>query len=203
MSKNNFLTIREAKQPISFLLAWHIAREHYVIARVSFIQGLVYPSCLLAEQSVELFIKAILHLDHKSKDIHYLPDLLKRGKAKIGYFDLLLTDERLKAFIESLSLAYGKMRFGEAGFDINTKELYLALDEVVYNLDRLYQTASQSRVVQRVRAVQKDGVTTQSYEKQKCFLYVPTALKEAFLRDNKFFNESDISDDFMARVTMP
>jgi HEPN domain-containing protein len=203
MSKNNFLTIREVKQPISFLFAWHIAREHYVMARVSFMQGMVYPSCLLAEQSVELFIKAILHLDNKSKGTHYLPDLLKRGKAKIGYFDLLLTDERLKVFIESLSLAYGKMRFGEAGFDINTKELCFALDEVAYSLDRLYQTTAQPHIVQRVRAVQKDGVTTQSYEKQKCLLYVPTALKEAFLRDNKFFNEDAISDNFMASVPMP
>ena len=49
MSKNNFLTIREVKQPISFLLAWHIARENYVMARVSFMQGMIYPSCLLAE----------------------------------------------------------------------------------------------------------------------------------------------------------
>ena len=72
-----------------------------------------------------------------------MPDLLKRGKARIGYFDLLLTDERLKAFIESLSLAYGKMRFGEQGFDINTGEFVFALDEVAYSLDKLYQATAQ------------------------------------------------------------
>jgi HEPN domain-containing protein len=55
-----FLKVKTEKTPIAFLLAWHVARENYVMARVCFKQGLTYPSCLLAEQSVEMFIKAIL-----------------------------------------------------------------------------------------------------------------------------------------------
>jgi HEPN domain-containing protein len=203
MSSFNFLTVQKGKTPIIFLLAWHIAREHYVMARVSFIQGMIYPSCLLAEQSVEMFVKAILHLDHKSKDVHYLPYLLQRRKGKVAYFDKLLNDERLFSFVKSLSLAYSKMRFGEVGFSINVKELCLALDEVVFNLDKLYRETSQSHIVQRVRATLKDGVTTSSYEHPECPLYVPTAMKEAFLRDNKYFGEKDISDNFMAGVPLP
>ena len=203
MSDFKFLKIRTEKTPIAFLLAWYIARENYVIARVSFQQGMIYPSCLLAEQSVEMLVKAILHLDQKSKDIHYLPDLLKRRRATIAYFDLLLNDERLRVFIENLSVAYGRMRFGEVGFDINPKEMCQALDEVVYNLDKLYQSQSQPHVVQRARAVQKDGTTTTSYERQKPLLYVPAIMKQTFLQDNKYFGESDISDSLMARLPLP
>lgn len=132
-----------------------------------------------------------------------MPDLLKRGKSKIAYFDLLLSDQRLKAFIESLSLAYSKIRFGEVGFDVNSDEMCQTLDEVAYSLDRLYQSQSQPHIVQRARATLKDGVTTTSYGKPKPLLYVPSILKQTFLQDNKYFNDNDISDNFMARVPLP
>ena len=96
-----------------------IAREHYVTARVCLQQnpiGIVYSGYFLAQQCVEMFVKAILYLDDKSKDIHYLPKLLERGKGKDAYFDKLLTDPKLSYFTQNLTLVNKKMRFGEAGF---------------------------------------------------------------------------------------
>lgn len=165
------------------MLAWHIAREHYVVARVCLQQGMTYPSCLLAQQSVEMFVKAILHLDHKSKDIHYLPELLGRGKGKVAYFDKLLNDPKLSYFIRNLTLVNTKMRFGEVGFNIKGDELTQVLDEVAFNLDQSY------------REIMKN--------KEQCPLYVPDAMKETFLRHNKCFGEKDISNDFMTAMPLP
>ena len=203
MSSFNFLTFQKEKTPITFLLAWHIAREHYVMARVSFQQGMTYPSCLLAEQSVEMYIKAILQLDHESKNTHDLPKLLLLGREKIPYFDKILNDPKLLYFVQQLKDSYFQMRFGEVGFSIKVNELIQVLDEVVFNLDKYYRETSQPLIVQRVRTTLKDGVTTSSYEHHESPFYVSTAMKEAFLRDNKYFSEKDISDNFMARVPFP
>lgn len=183
MSDFDFLTVQTDKTPITFMLSWHIAREHYVVARVSFQQGMTYPSCLLAQQSVEMFVKAILHLDHKSKGIHYLPDLLKRGKEKVAYFNKLLKEPKLSYFIQNLILVNTKMRFGEVGYTVKSDELVQVLDEIAFNLDKSY------------REVMKN--------KEKCPLYVPDTMNDAFLRDNKYFSEKDISNNFMARISMP
>lgn len=183
MSSFDFLTIHKQKTPVTFMLSWHIAREHYVVARVSLQQGMTYPSCLLAQQSVEMFVKAILHLDHKSKDIHYLPKLLERGKGKVTYFDKLLKDPKLSYFIQNLTLVNTKMRFGEVGFTIKSDELVQVLDEVAFNLDKSY------------REIIK--------HKEKCPFYVPDSMKEAFLRHNKYFSGKDISNDFMASTPLP
>jgi len=183
MSSFTFLTIKEEKTPITFMLAWHIAREHYVVARVSLQQGMTYPSCLLAQQSVEMFVKAILHLGHKSKGIHYLPELLERGKGKVPYFDKLMDDPKLSYFIRNLTLVNTKMRFGEAGFNIKSDELIEVLDEVAFNLDKSYR-----------EIIKHNG---------ECPFYVPEAMKEAFLSHNKYFGEKDISNYFMARVPLP
>jgi HEPN domain-containing protein len=183
MSSFDFLTIQTNKTPIAFMLSWHIAREHYVVARVSLQQGMTYPSCLLAQQSVEMFVKAILHLDHKSKVSHDLLELLKLGKEKVAYFDKLLTDPKLFYFIRNLAPVYFKMRFGEVGFTIKSDELVQVLDEVAFNLDKSY------------REIMKN--------EEKCPFYVPDAMKEAFLRDNEYFSEKDISNNFMATVPMP
>ena len=75
-------------------------------------------------------MKSILHLDHKSKDIHYLPKLLERRKREVAYFNKLLTDPKLSYFIQNLSLVNTKMRFGEARFAVRQGELSQVLDEV-------------------------------------------------------------------------
>lgn len=186
MTNFKFLTVHEDKTSLAFLFTFHIAREHYVTARVCLQQspiGIVHSGCLLAQQCVEMFVKAILHLDHKSKDIHYLPKLLERGKGKIAYFDKLLTDPKLSYFIRNLSLVYTKMRFGEAGFDVEQQELTQVLDEVAFNLDKSYHEIMKT--------------------KEKLAIYVPDRMKEAFLCNNKYFGENDISNDVMASMPMP
>lgn len=185
MSSFNFLTIKESKI-LAFLQSFHIAREHYVAARVCLQQspiGMSYPSCLLAQQSVEMFVKVILHLDHKSMDIHYLPKLLERGKGKVAYFDKLLNDPKLFYFIQNLTLVNTKMRFGEAAFGLKQNELIQVLDEVAFNLHKSY-----------LESMKHEGQIP---------LYVPDAMREAFLRDNKYFGEKDISNDIMATVPLP
>jgi HEPN domain-containing protein len=139
--------------------------------------------CLLAQQSVEMFIKAILHLDHKSKGIHYLPKLLERGKEKVAYFDKLLNDPKLSYFIQNLTLVNTKMRFGEARSSVKGEELTQVLDEVAFNLNKSYLEIMKN--------------------KDQPPLYVPDAMKDAFLRNNKYFGEKDISNDIMTTMPLP
>lgn len=203
MSNFDFLTIERSKTPISFLLTWHIARQHYVVARVSLQQGLTDSGCLLAEQSVELFVKAILHLQSNIEEAHYLVKLLRRGKGKIPYFDKLLADQKMLYFLEGLNLVYNTMRFGEGKSSVKSLELMQVLDEVAYNLDKTYRDMASGHVVQRASVTVKEGVQTTSYEAKATPLYVPDSMKEAFLKDNKYFGETDISNDFMAKVPFP
>jgi len=184
MSSYKFLTIAKTKE--IFPLSFHIAREHYVAARTCLQQspyGLVYPGCLLTEQCVEMYVKAILQLYHKSRDIHYLPKLLKRGEKSVPYFGKLLTDTKLRYFIQNLSLVNSAMRFGEARFEVETDELIQVLDEVVYNLDRAY--------LQIMRNNQNPP------------FYVPDGMKDAFLQKNNYFRENDLSSNFMASMPLP
>lgn len=179
-----FLSVREDKT-LAFMQSFNIAREHYVVARVCLQQrptGIVYSGCLLAEQCVEMFVKAILHLDHKSMDIHYLPKLLERGEANIPYFQVLLTDPKLSYFIQNLMLVNSKMRFGEEGFDVEQQELTQVLDEVAFNLHGIY-----------LQTIGAPG---------KAPLYVPHSMKEVFLRDNKYFSEEDTTDNPLATMSL-
>ena len=143
---------------------------------------MVQSGCLLAEQSVEMFVKAILHLNHKSKDIHYLPTLLERGKEKVPYFNKLLNDPKLSYFIQNLTLVYTNMRFGESTFSVNEDELIQVLDEVAFKLDKSYR-----EIINR----------------EPCPLYVPDTLKEVFLRGNSYFDEKSTSNNFRASIPLP
>lgn len=125
-----------------------------------------------------MFVKAILHLDHRSMGIRYIPKLLERGKGKIAYFHKLLNDPKLSYFIQNLTLVNTKMRFGEAGFSVKQDELTQILDEVVFNLHKSY-----------LETIKHRGQLPP---------YVPDAMKEAFLQDNKYFGEKDISNDIMS-----
>jgi HEPN domain-containing protein len=207
MSSFNFLNIQENKTPIKFLLAWHAAREHYVVARVSLQQGITYSGCLLAEQSVEMFVKAILHLDNNSKIArslgHDLLKLLEYGRLKVKYFDILLTEPKLEYFIRNLAPVYFKMRFGEVGFSIKNDELIQVLDEVAFNLNNSYRESANPHIRQRARVSIKNSVKNASYEAQECPLYVPDALKEEFLRNNRYFSEKDVSNNMMASIPLP
>jgi HEPN domain-containing protein len=167
------------------MLSWHIARENYVVSRFCLKQGLTYSGCLLAEQSVEMYIKAIYHLYNKCKDIHYLPKLLENGKEKVPYFNKLLNDPKLAYFIKNLWLVYKHTRFGETGFKIEADEVIQVLDEVVYNLDRSYQEI------------------VSPTDKEISPLYVPNSMKTEFLRNNRYYSEKDISNNIMASMPMP
>ncbi len=129
-----------------------------------------------------MFVKAILHLDYRSKDIHYLPKLLERGKGTIPYFEKLLTDPKLSYFIQNLTLVNAKMRFGEAGAEIEQQEITQVLDEVVFNLHKTY--------LETIKAAANPSP-----------LYVPDELKAAFLRNNKYFGKKDISNHPLAGLT--
>lgn len=187
MTSFDFLSIHENKTPIRFMLTWHVARENYVIARVALQVGMIYPSCLLAEQSVEMYVKAILSLSGKAptkqERKHYIPKLLELGKDTVPYFKKVLTDAKLMYFIENLNLAYKNMRFGEVGFSAKANELIQVLDEVAFNLDLSY------------RQIMKNT--------NPCPLYVPDELQVPFLQNNKFFSEENISSGVMARMPMP
>jgi hypothetical protein len=68
-------------------------------------------------------------------------------------------------------------------FDVKQQELVQVLDEVAFNLNKTY--------VDMMKC--KDAHP----------FYVPDALKESFLRDNKFFRDNDISNNFMDSIPQP
>jgi HEPN domain-containing protein len=192
MSSFNFLTVEKGKTPMIILLSWYIARQHYVIARVSLQQGLIDSGCLLAEQSVEMFMKSILNLRNKSEGHHILLRLLRRGRKKFPYFDNLLNDKKKLYFFENLDEIYFSVRFGEGSANVKSPELIQVLDEVVFNLDKTYREEMIKNIIVHTAGAVRDRT-------RKCLLYVPGSMKEAFLLRNKYFGEKDISSDFMAK----
>ena len=49
-----------------------------------------------------------------------------------------MTDPKLSYFTQNLTLVNTKMRFGEAGFDVDQQELTQVVDEVAFNLHKAY-----------------------------------------------------------------
>jgi HEPN domain-containing protein len=192
MSSFDFISVEKGKTPMIIVLSWFIARQHYVVARVSLQQGLTDSGCLLAEQSIEMFIKSILNLQNKSEGHHILLRLLRRGRKKFTYFDNLLNDKKIRYFFENLDEIYFSVRFGEGRADVKSPELIQVLDEVAFNLDKTYREEMVTNIIVHSAGAVRDRT-------RECPLYVPDSMKEAFLLRNKYFSEKDISNDFMAK----
>ncbi len=107
--------------------------------------------------------------------------LLEREKESVPYFRKVLEDGARKHFLEQLTKAYERMRYGEASFKVTTDGCTQLLDEFAFHLKKTY--------LETMRAPETK-------------VYVTPRLREDFLRNNKFFSPEDISDHLMASLGM-
>jgi HEPN domain-containing protein len=180
--KDECLEIHGVDETLTFLLLFGIALQEYVTARVALQDGFVYPGCLLAQQALETFIKAILRLQPKKQWGHDLVELLERGGDSVPYFRKVLEDAAKKHFLEQLTRAYERMRYGEARFSVKGDGCVQLLDELVFNLKKTY---------------------LETMKAPETKIYVSPRLREGFLQNNRFFTPRDITDNPIASLGLP
>ena len=105
-------------QELESMRARELAIGHYVLARTSIFEGYLMSSALLAEQSVELYVKALIKfrgrwIPEKMEKIHNPIALMKMAKDFPEFTKILSNPER-RRFLGELEGVYGTMRFGEA-----------------------------------------------------------------------------------------
>ncbi len=177
-----FFTVEQGNKVMAVFFLCSNAAQHYVAARVTLQNFLVLPGVLLAEQSIETFIKAIIRTQGKHKYVHNLVELLSQWQNRVPYFQQLLTDQRMVNFLTQLENAYKLMRYGEAKSHINTAPVVQLLDELAFNLRTTYYG------MMNVQDVPP--------------LFVPQQLQHVFLRENSFFTADDITAQSIASYGM-
>jgi HEPN domain-containing protein len=165
---------------LKFLFVFTNAQGFYVCARRALLLGYTIPGCIGAHQTVELFAKAILHVaEIPAHGRHALKDLLTQYQSQVPYFATVLANPELVTFLDGLSEGYNALRYGEAGFNIDSGHAIQMLDELAYNLRGTY--------LEIVKAPSSD-------------LYVALDDQELFLRDNKHFSQQDITNHPFASI---
>lgn len=167
---------------IQFLFLFRNADAFYQSSRYSLQRGLIAPGCSNAHQSIELYIKAILKLNHEQERGHDLVKLLKKFENRDSYFKLILNNSNLLELLQELSNAYLIFRYGEAGAESNSKEIIQQIDELAYNLRKIY--------------LRKIGWSSTK-------IYISKNAKEDFLRNNEFFKEEDLTHNPLASMGLP
>ncbi len=180
MSKHAFeLNIDNTLQ---FLFLFSNADAFYISARYNLQYGWIVPGCSNAHQAIELYIKAILKLNHEQEKGHNLVTLLKKYENRESYFKEILQDEIFSDLLKELSKAYLIFRYGEAGANSNSSEIIKILDELAYNLRKIYL----------------DNIKSPSAK-----IYMSKDTKTDFLKDNKFFSEKDLTNNPIAQIGLP
>jgi hypothetical protein len=161
---------------------------------------MIESGCLLAQQSIETYLKAIAHATNQfGTKLYYFAkkeDTSQGGKTRIWGHDLteliraliadnpglnvLLFDNQMNDFLKELTESYEPMRYGEATHSAQFEVLAQQLDKVVQILDSIYHT--------------KMSLKTETK------LYVPSSLRDDFLRENKVFPEPKITGFSMANL---
>jgi len=193
LSTFKFFTIEKSHDSYldKFLLLFAIARQHYVLARVAFRNGLADSGSLLAQQCIEAFLKSIMLLhweSFKHKDIwgHNIIGLLSRASRVVPELNEITKNPKARYFLDNLKEAYSSMRFGEAKTTVEEQEVIQVLDEIAFQLLKIYA----------------EIITKKPLVKEK-ILYVPENLKNDFLCENKFFNETSITNQLLAIYVPP
>lgn len=191
----------EFSEELTPLLSFCIARNHYVVGRVCFLNDLQDTACLLAHQSVELYVKAIIRLAPERYYFANKPDSAQSGKVRVWGHELralievgltvtpklsdILSSQMACDFLDYLYIAYTKKRFGIAS-----------------NLGRGNEVPIYDWIVRILDGAYLDQLGANELEKR---LYVPDSFREDFARSNHAFSESMISNDWGAKYlyTLP
>ena len=109
------------------------------------------PSVLLAEQAIELLIKARLRLEGIGVPKHHrLDELLAAGQGQVASFVTLLGDHDTVEFLNQLESAYSLMRFGEAGYQLSFLPFRDRLDGVAFLCAKPTSTESVLHTLARI-----------------------------------------------------
>ncbi len=168
--------------PAPTMVFW-IGEECYLLARVAIRAGMTAPSVLLAEQAVEMLIKAQLRLENIQVPKHHrLTQLLATGQGQIATFGAILADATKVAYLDQLEAAYNLMRFGEAGYQISFLPFRDRLDEIAFILRLAY--------LNRVGS-------------PNARVYLIEPLHEPVLWENAWFTAAMLSGDSAVRFEVP
>jgi len=110
MSTFKFLDVQLGEKPLRFQMLRSVARQNYVSARVAFMELLVEPACLLAHQSIEMILKAIIALNYQEKWGRDLVAIVQSNKTHVACANQILNNSKMSYFMENLVNAYGLMR---------------------------------------------------------------------------------------------
>jgi HEPN domain-containing protein len=162
---------------------------------------MIESGCLLAQQSIESYLKGIAHSTNLSgRELYYFKkeDPSQTGKIRIWGHNLthlvqallgdnsalgvFLSDKQMASFLEKLTESYEPVRYGEASPSAVFEILVQEFDRAVQILDGIYH--------------EKMGI------KAETRLYVPSSLRTDFLRNNKVFPQSKITAFPMANLAM-
>lgn len=164
---------------IQFLFLFTNADGFYISARHNLQYGWIAVGCTNAQQSIELYIKAILKLKYTEEWGHDIIKILNKYKSKENYFSEILNDKQKVGFLSELSDAYLSYRYGETGSKSNSKEMIEVLDELVFNLRNIY--------IKNIRIPSGK-------------IYIPNDLRDKFLESNKFFTDEYITNNQIAQM---
>lgn len=167
---------------LQFILLFSNADGFYISARRALAYGWVPVGCSNAHQSLELYIKAILKLNHEKEKGHDLVELLQKYEDSDSYFTSILGDVHKVDFLNQLSEGYLTHRYGEAGSKSNSQEIIALLDELAFNLRSIY-----------LRNIKSPSNK----------IYMPIKLQEEFLLNNQRFAINDLTNNPIAQMGLP
>jgi HEPN domain-containing protein len=182
MSSFNFLDIQQGEKKLRFQMLRSVARQNYVTARIAFVQFLTEPACLLAQQSIEMILKAIIALNYQEKWGHNLKAIVESHAQYISCAKQILENPKMIYFIENLVKAYELARYGEAKYNIETGEAAGTLDELFFMLDKTW---------------------AETIKGEQGPLYVPEELEKLFLKGNQFFTADKITSNPLGIIGFP
>jgi HEPN domain-containing protein len=159
-----------------------VARQDYVVARVTLFEGFAEVGCMLAQQSIEAMLKAIIALHHKKKATHDLKYLLQLSRDYIPFADEILKNPDMVHLLDGLFAGYRMMRYGEAKYSVQSDRIVRLLDELIFKLDKLY---------------------AETIKGSFGSLFVPDSMRETFLRDNHFFMSDMVTSNPLALFGLP
>lgn len=190
MSANNDQPLKIEKFPSNpgvFLQRFGSSIQYYIAARISLVNGLSDPGVILAHQSIELLVKAILLLNYQKHGNHDLVTLFESSKNINPFFKYNLNKAEIKELLSELTNAYGdkkgSLRYSEAKSEINLHLIIPLLDEIIFGLKQVYES-------------------TINYPKP-VKIYCPQELKITLLKDNKFFTKETLTDNSLSTYGIP
>ena len=147
-----------------------IARQHYVVSRVSFLSGNIVSAYLLLQQSFEMYLKSILrayNLSGYASKQHNLIVLLSKGRSIPELLEIA-NNRDYKDILEKLYLGYRLVRFAEdSGYDWSANA-FPFIDDLALKFEKLLQK--------------------KVFPDKKICLYVHDLMLGFFLNGNGFFD---------------